>query len=369
MSSTDQAFIRAYGQAVRSPRTPARPERAPAASADMIDGILAQSASAWLETASADAGPNPPVWMVHSSSIDVGLNSTVPAPHFAHRKNSSAISESAAAAMNGLDAVESRIGKGNRPVASQLAFGQSPKAPLSSFASSNIDSTVPSAPKPAFEIDAVRWPAICHTLLTECGSQFAHLADNLRQEAAEGRKVLAVTGLGRGEGRTTLALTLAKQLAESRIRVAVVDADFAAPSVASRLSIGAECGWETSLCGEQSVWDVMIEATTNRLSIVPLSAAHFADEMPRPVYGIAAVLAELAENFDLVLIDAGPLSNGNATDWLFDPAAGVQGVILAHDARRNDASRLAAVCLQLAEAGVRQLGIAEMFSECRTQPL
>ena len=187
------------------------------------------------------------------------------------------------------------------------------------------------------------------------------LADDLRQEAAEGRKVFAISGLARREGRTTLTLCLAKQLADARIRVAVVDADFASPSVASKLGVNAEAGWETALHGEQSVWEVMIEATADRLSIVPLVAARFADQMPRPVYGITAVLSELAEHFDVVLIDAGPLAEGDAADWLLDPAAGVQGVILAHDTRQGDASRLAAACLQLAEAGVRQLGIAEMF--------
>jgi Mrp family chromosome partitioning ATPase len=105
----------------------------------------------------------------------------------------------------------------------------------------------------------------------------------------------------------------------------------------------------------------MIESTTDRLAIVPLCEAHLADEMPRPVYGIAAVLAELVEHYDIVLIDAGPLCAGDAADWLLDSAAGVQGVIVAHDTRRNSASQLAAACLQLAEAGVRQLGIAETF--------
>jgi hypothetical protein len=127
------------------------------------------------------------------------------------------------------------------------------------------------------------------------------------------------------------------------------------------LNIGAEAGWEAAICGEQSVWDVMIEAANDRLSIVPLRAAHDFEPMPRPVYGIAAVLGELAEQFDLVIVDAGPLLVDEAADWLLDPGAGVQGAIVAHDARRNHPHRLAAASLQLAEAGVRQLGFAEMF--------
>jgi hypothetical protein len=79
---------------------------------------------------------------------------------------------------------------------------------------------------------------------------------------------------------------------------------------------------------------------------------------------LANTFVELADHFEFVLIDAGPLGGESATSqWLLDSAAGVQGVILAHDVRRQSASRIAAVCLQLAEAKHRQLGIAEMFTE------
>lgn len=358
MSSTDQAFIRAYGEPIRAPRTAPPPLPAQTPVSDFFEGVLAQSKTAWTDVAPVEVASSEPVWTLHSSSIDIGFNSVVPAPHFTRRPAPALVTEPAEtispAAVN------------PRTAAVDVAFGSLPKAPLSSYLSGDRDVEAPSAAKPMYEIDAVRWPAICQQLLAECGSRFSHLADDLRQEAAQGRKVLAITGLGRGEGRTTLTLCLAKQLAEARIRIAVVDADFTSPGIAKQLGINAETGWEMALVGEQSVWEVMIEATSDRLSIVPLAAAHFADQMPRPVYGIAAVLADLAENFDIVLVDAGPLAEGEAADWLLDPAAGVQSVILSHDARQSNASRLAAACLQLAEVGVRQLGIAETFTASET---
>jgi Mrp family chromosome partitioning ATPase len=369
MSSTDQAFIRAYGEPTRGSRTAPPPAHAPAT--DFFEGVLTQSETAWTNVAPVEVNATEPVWTLHSSSIDIGFNSIVPAPHFMRRPAPALVVEPALVAAPTtvhradrfeLDEPCEEVAVNVRAAAVDVAFGSSPKAPLSSYLGRERDAGGYSAARPMFEIDAVRWPVMCQKLLTECGPRFSELANGLRQEAAHGRKVLAVTGLGRGEGRTTLTLCLAKQLAEARIRVALVDADFASPTIASRLGINAEAGWESALTGEQSVWEVMIEATSDRLSIVPLAAAHFADQMPRPVYGIAAVLADLAEHFDIVLVDAGPLAEGDAADWLLDPAAGVQSVILSHDARQTNASRLAAACLQLAEAGVRQLGIAEMFT-------
>ena len=62
------------------------------------------------------------------------------------------------------------------------------------------------------------------------------------------------------------------------------------------------------------------------------------------------------------LVDAGPLSADAAGNWLMEPAVGVHNIILAHDVRNHQAHRLAACCLQLAEAKQRQLGIAELFA-------
>jgi Mrp family chromosome partitioning ATPase len=374
MSSTDQAFIRAYGEPIRAPRIAPPPIPAQTPANDLFEGVVTQPETAWSDVAPVEVTANEPVWTLHSSSIDIGFNSVVPAPHFLRRSAPALVTEpalvaapakipdhAASAKLHESHDRWNEITVNTRTAAVDVAFGSLPKAPLSSYLGSQHN-PAHAAPKPMFEIDAVRWPAICQSLFDECGSGFSELADNLRQEAAQGRKVIGVTGLGRSEGRTTLTLCLAKQLAAARIRVAVVDADFESPSVASRLGINTETGWETALTGEQSVWEVMIEATADRLSIVPLAAAHFADQMPRPVYGIAAVLADLAEHYDIVLVDAGPLAAGDAADWLLDPAAGIQSVILSHDARQTNANRLAAACLQLAEAGVRQLGIAETFT-------
>ncbi|MCC7084447.1 MAG: hypothetical protein IT427_05525 [Pirellulales bacterium] len=306
--------------------------------------------------------------MLHSSSIDVGLSSAIPVPHFLRRNTDSSDAVLTAAKLQS-PADFSQMTLTDEAISNDtqsrvdIAFGSLPKAPLSSYTNRGFNDVEFCPAISAFEIDAVRWPKVCQQLLAECGMQFSKLADDMRQEAAEGRKVLAISGLGRNEGRTTLTLCLAKQLAQSRIRVAIVDADFASPGVAGNLGINAEAGWEAVLQGDQTIWETMIDVASDHLSIVPLAAAHYAEPLRRPVYGIAAVLAELAEHFDVVLVDAGPLGEGDTADWLLDPTASVQGVILANDVRKNDASRLATACLQLAEAGVRQLGIAEMFGQ------
>jgi MinD-like ATPase involved in chromosome partitioning or flagellar assembly len=144
--------------------------------------------------------------------------------------------------------------------------------------------------------------------------------------------------------------------------VALVDADFACPQVARQLAISIRHGWETALAGDKSLWEVMIESIADRFSLLPLADPAPGDDLAPPVYRMAASLNELADNFDVVLVDAGPLCAESATpQWLLEPAVGVQGVVLAHNVAQTEAGRLATVCLQLAEARQRQIGIAEMF--------
>ena len=79
-------------------------------------------------------------------------------------------------------------------------------------------------------------------------------------------------------------------------------------------------------------------------------------------YRIAATFHELAAHYELVLIDAGHRLDDSLPHWLFEARASVQATLLTYDARRSEPNQVAAGCLQLAQAGVRQLGLAEIFA-------
>jgi Mrp family chromosome partitioning ATPase len=333
MSISDQAFIRAYDE----------------------DAIF--------------VGAAPP------SAIDIGLGSVIPAPHakFPPMEMPSTPAPAAPPTTSGIHAAKSsllktdgaggmaapHIGSG-KP---HWSFGQSPKVSLSSFVGLNVAATPAAEPhKPALEVDAVRWPAVCETLLARHAERFDRLAAEIRHEVESGHKVTAISGIRRGEGRTTLALCLARRLAAGNTKIALVDADFSNPSLAAQLSIAIEQGWEAALDGEATMWESMIESVADRFAIAPLAANVAKHDITPAAFRIAAVLGELAEHYDVVLLDAGPIgAESVTTGWLLEPSVGVHNIILAHDVRRPESHRLAAGCLQIAEAKQRQLGIAETF--------
>ena len=280
MSMTDQAFIRAYKDpAARKAASGPASDAAPVAAASSIEVVGSTTQVLYVE------------------SVEVGLGSVIPPPHakFNEPKPSSeaelakkSISRQAVAAMQ---SPPTNVGKPH------LSFGNSPRASLSSFASQATSIAEPlEAHKPALEVDAVCWPAVCLKLLDRHAQQFDRLVEEILQECAAGRNVIGITGIERGEGRTTLALCLARRLAARKERIALVDADFASPRLAESLGLGVDRGLETVIAGRETLWDVMIESVTDRLAILPSVGTAAAETAIDSLHRMAGALRNCRRN-------------------------------------------------------------------------
>src|SRR5262249_39115434 len=166
------------------------------------------------------------------------------------------------------------------------AFVQSPKASLSSFTPSSPKLAAAAFFNPALEVDAVCWPPICGRLLEQFPERFEQLADEIFRASQSSCKVIASTGIGPGEGRTTLTLCLAKCL-ESKAKIALIDADFANPHLAHTLGIGPQSGWETVLLANEQLSEITIQSAANHLALVPLAAPIKFEDLAHLNYRIA----------------------------------------------------------------------------------
>ena len=93
----------------------------------------------------------------------------------------------------------------------------------------------------AWEVDRFRWPEICRQLYAAEQSYFEHAGEKLLEASRDGLRVLAVSSSQRGEGRTTLALLLARAAAAAGARVALLEADTHAPRIAASLGLDTPC--------------------------------------------------------------------------------------------------------------------------------
>lgn len=126
--------------------------------------------------------------------------------------------------------------------------------------------------------------------------------------AGEENRVILITSSVSGEGKTTLAVNLARTMAEDGSRVVVVDADLRKQSVAVQLG-RKETGKGLMGCltsQKLNVLDYVHEAEENLHYISGRSVrkAHYSIDSRR----MKAILAELNEAYDYVIVDTPPCS-------------------------------------------------------------
>ena len=197
------------------------------------------------------------------------------------------------------------------------------------------------------------------------------LRNNLRFSSTPNSKppkVIAVTSASEGEGRTTVAIDLALVLAEAGRAVILVDGDLNAPGVAAALPLdeptrdrAERSGVSTVLAGEHRLDEGVIADVTlgdNTIAVLPAGPPP-----PRPgqlwaLDRAAVVFAELARNFDYVIVDTPPL--GDYSDGANIAALG-DGAILLAKIRSTRTTALRRALQALRGANVHLIGTVATF--------
>lgn len=210
--------------------------------------------------------------------------------------------------------------------------------------------------EPAYEVERFEWPAVVTSL---CGEADKDLSALMQELLPDGRGALLVSGCRREEGRTSIALMLSRHLARSGSRIVLVDADFQRPSVAACLATDAEVGWEETLTAG-SPEQAMIESLHDRLVVLPLRNA--LDDATPAASALQRMCGALAERFDVVCIDAGPLvedENNHRVDFGDAPMV---SALVVRDVRHSRLEQSHAVGRKLVQLGVRRWAIIENFA-------
>jgi protein-tyrosine kinase len=204
----------------------------------------------------------------------------------------------------------------------------------------------------------LQWPALVLSLERDWGARFDRMAYSLRVAQQQGSKAILFTSCHRAEGRTTLVLTLARALSRLPIRTLVLDADLTGPMVARLLGIRPQIGLEDVIDDGKALADALIDAPDDHLTILPMSRA-----VPRPREFLATpawtcALAWLRREFDLILVDGGPLFTGLSAALLHRSVDAA--VLIYHRGMTGERGVLRA--REVLEAGgIPLLGLAETF--------
>jgi capsular exopolysaccharide synthesis family protein len=165
-------------------------------------------------------------------------------------------------------------------------------------------------------------------------------------------QTLAVTSTRSGEGKTTTAYAIARQLARKSGRVLLVDGDMRSPSLHSQFEIAAAPGLSNFLAGEEEL-NTMIHPVAEGLSLLPAgptppNAAELltGDRLPD-------LLRQLASRFNHVVIDAPPVMGLADTPLI---ASQVEGTIFVLESHATSSTTAKMAVSRLRESKARLLG-------------
>lgn len=120
--------------------------------------------------------------------------------------------------------------------------------------------------------------------------------------------VIGVTSSTRGEGKSTTAINLAYVLAENGSRVVLIDGDMRLPSVARKMRIKGSPGLTNLLLKTEVELESFVSPLFDNLYIIPSGPI---PPNPSELLGshrMKAVLDDLKENFDYIVIDLPPVN-------------------------------------------------------------
>ncbi len=210
-----------------------------------------------------------------------------------------------------------------------------------------------------WEVDAMAWPETVNRLYDKAGSELSAVLRPLLGAAWRGDNVFAVTSFNRGEGATTLAMCLARLAAAFRIPVALIDGDVSQPGIGDRVGLDFHHGWNT-LPTELPISEAAIHSHEDRIVVLPAMSDL---GMGNQANVACHALEELSKNFELVLLDAGPMFTA-AKNW-FDGAdsAKIHGALIVQDVRKTTSDQIQDVVSRLGVIGQDQIAIIENFRD------
>jgi Mrp family chromosome partitioning ATPase len=161
----------------------------------------------------------------------------------------------------------------------------------------------------AWDVEDFRWPRVSSQMIVTGSKAIEQLVQSAVKMMEGSSRRLAVTSSGRGEGATSIAISIARWAAAAGNRVLLVDADLVSPGLSSQVGLGPNISWLNAVNGGLNPAEVIIRSQKSDICVMPMAPITTRVSWPRNIYDRLAELTEqVISSFDLVVLDAGPVS-------------------------------------------------------------
>lgn len=167
-------------------------------------------------------------------------------------------------------------------------------------------------------------------------------------------RVVGLTSARPGEGKSTLAVWLARVAAASGRRTLLIDGDIRRPSIASTLGLSPSHGLLDVLSSNVSVKDALLRDEHSGLWVLPALRQAFAPGQMNSEEQLRTLMERLDGVFDLVVIDTAPALAAAESRFLMDH---VDQAIMVVRWNHTPVPAVRAAIKRLVSVGVRPAGV------------
>ena len=259
--------------------------------------------------------------------------------------------------------VKIRIDSGTAQTAPHFEVEAPPAAPIPSShisAPQNEVAHKASSDVP-WKVASLVWPAITDRLLHDPALIIDRIGDNISKLMTGDQNQLMVASPSRGEGVTTLSISIARWARNHRRQVLLIDADLRNAGLTASVGLGQEVSWLNAVNNPQSVGDTIVQDQNTGLFLMPLAPMTDRSNLPSNIYeALGKMLEPISDCFELIVMDIGPshqfLNEASRVDFVADMA------LLVKDVTKTDSGKFATAKSNLLSAGICKMIVAENFT-------
>lgn len=240
-----------------------------------------------------------------------------------------------------------------------------PSADSTQSVTQPIDSSDLPVEVAAWDVEDFRWPTLSNQMIATASDAMQQLFDHVLNVSNDNEtrpsNRLAVTGAGRGEGTSTIAISVARWAVACGKSVLLVDADLTSPSLTTQVGLQHGLSWLKAVARNENPAEVIIRSQRTNLCVMPMAPIEARSDYPRCLFdSLGPFLGKVESHFDWIVMDFGPgsqlLSELSRPELLIDSA-----LLIGADSNTNGLnslqSRLQSMGLDrfvLAQNSVRQ---------------
>ena len=160
----------------------------------------------------------------------------------------------------------------------------------------------------AWDVEAFRWSQVTDGILAHASPVMDQLTHYSLDILTGTENRIAVAGLKRGQGTSTISAAVSRWAVANGKRVLLVDADLGNPQLSRSVGLSPNVSWLNLIREDLIPSEAIIRSKATGVCIMPLAAVVTPQIWPGHIYDrLGGLIEQVRHGFDMVVMDVGPV--------------------------------------------------------------